>query len=85
MFSAAATTDAAEYIFHPRQSLERLDDGSLRVRFCASGIRELCWHLFTWGAKVAIEAPDDLKAMMSKLLEEALAAVGENKRLSLPH
>ena len=72
LFSAAAASDAAEYVFHAAQSFERLDDGSLRVRFSASGMRELCWHLFTWGPEVTIEAPEDLKTMMSALLEDAL-------------
>jgi len=72
LFSAAAALDAAEYVFHPTQSFERLDDGSLRVRFSASGMRELCWHLFTWGPEVTIEAPEGLKSMMSALIEDAL-------------
>jgi len=32
--------------------------GSLTVRFRAGGAQEMCWHLFTWGATVAIVAPD---------------------------
>jgi predicted DNA-binding transcriptional regulator YafY len=43
------------------------------VRFQASGMRELAWHLFTWGDKVQILGPQLLKEMMLAELELALA------------
>ena len=44
------------------------------VRFRAGGMRELAWHLFTWGDKVEIVAPGRLKDMMKSELEIAWKA-----------
>ncbi len=51
-FSPKVAADAREFMFHPTQSFEEQDDGSLLVRFRASGRREMDWHLYTWGADV---------------------------------
>lgn len=40
------------------------EDGSLTVRFRAGGLREICWHLFTWGDTVTIVAPAALREML---------------------
>ncbi|MBI1200116.1 MAG: WYL domain-containing protein [Phenylobacterium sp.] len=64
--------DARRWRFHARQKLEEQADGSIVVRFRASGMRELAWHLFTWGDKVEIVAPQALKDMMAGELELAL-------------
>jgi predicted DNA-binding transcriptional regulator YafY len=34
------------------------------VEFTAGGLREMCWHLFTWGGEVEIVRPKRLVAMM---------------------
>ncbi len=41
------------------------------VRFRASGMRELAWHLFTWGEQATILGPDRLKAAMAEALDAA--------------
>ena len=41
------------------------------VRFRASGMRELAWHLFSWGDRVVIVAPQRLKAVMAGELAAA--------------
>lgn len=64
--------DAIRWRFHARQKVEPQADGGTIVRFRASGMRELAWHLFTWGDKVEIVAPDALKEMMAGELEAAL-------------
>jgi predicted DNA-binding transcriptional regulator YafY len=64
--------DARRWRFHARQKLEEQPDGSILVRFRASGMRELAWHLFTWGDKVQILEPRALKDMMAGELEIAL-------------
>ena len=65
-----AVDEARVWRFHPTQTLSDNPDGSLTVRFSASGMRELAWHLFTWGEGVRIEGPERLKQAM----QEALAA-----------
>ncbi|MCY4214500.1 MAG: WYL domain-containing protein [Gammaproteobacteria bacterium] len=72
-FTPNAAPDAAAFLFHPDQQVERHDDGSLRVRFRAGGALEMCWHLCTWGEEVAIERPDRLRKQMTDLCA-ALAA-----------
>ena len=34
------------------------------VRFRASGMLELAWHLFTWGNKIKIVSPTSLRDLM---------------------
>lgn len=56
-FSPDAVDDAVEWVFHPSQTLERQEDGSLIVRFRCGGMLELSWHLFTWGDAVEVLKP----------------------------
>lgn len=65
--------DAMGWRFHASQQVEPEPDGSVTVRFRASGMRELAWHLFTWGDKLEIVAPASLREMFVQELERALA------------
>ncbi|HZL00136.1 MAG TPA: WYL domain-containing protein [Caulobacteraceae bacterium] len=65
--------DALGWRFHPTQQVERQADGSVMVRFRAGGMRELAWHLFTWGETVRILAPERLKEEMAGQLARAVA------------
>jgi predicted DNA-binding transcriptional regulator YafY len=64
--------DALSWRFHPSQSVEPQADGSVVVRFRASGMRELAWHLFTWGTDVTVRAPDALRDTLTGELRAAL-------------
>ena len=68
--------EAMGWRFHPTQSLEPQADGSVIVRFTAGGMRELAWHLFTWGDKVEIIAPQRLRSVMREELAVAARAHG---------
>lgn len=70
-FSPEAADDAAGWVFHPSQTLQRQQDGSLIVRFRAGGMQEICWHLFTWGSAVQILAPQALRGALINLIDEA--------------
>ncbi len=72
-FAPSAAQDAASWQFHPSQTLEPQEDGSLIVTFHAGGTREICWHLFTWGDTVQILAPATLRDEMREMLLAALA------------
>ena len=63
--------EARGWRWHPTQSFEDLPGGGVEVRFRASGMRELAWHLFTWGDQVSIIAPERLKAVMAAELAAA--------------
>jgi predicted DNA-binding transcriptional regulator YafY len=68
--------DALGWRFHPTQNINPQPDGSVLVSFRASGMLELAWHLFSWGDKVEILAPESLKTVMRQELEAALARHG---------
>ena len=71
-FRPDAAAEAREYCFHPKQRLEDGQDGSLIVRFHAGGLREMAWHLFTWGPAVEVIEPPELRDQLLTLLAEAL-------------
>ena len=66
-FAPKAAEDAASFLFHPGQEMANDDDGSLIVRFTAGGTREMCWHLFTWGDGVTVEAPESLRRQLAEM------------------
>lgn len=66
--------DGLRWRFHARQKVEEQADGGVIVRFRASGMRELAWHLFTWGDKLEIVEPPALQAMMVGEIEVARRA-----------
>jgi predicted DNA-binding transcriptional regulator YafY len=65
--------EALGWRFHPTQTTEAQADGSVIVRFQASGMRELAWHLFTWRDQIEVVAPEVLKATLLEELQSALA------------
>jgi predicted DNA-binding transcriptional regulator YafY len=62
-FLPTAAEDAADWVFHPSQTVEPQADGSLIVRFHCGGMRELDWHLYTWGDGVEVKEPDAMKTI----------------------
>ena len=65
-FIPEAAPHAAGYLFHPSQTEEYLPDGSLIIRFRATGLLEMAWHLYAWGDKVEVVEPKALRDMISK-------------------
>lgn len=63
-FSPAAAPHARRFVFHPTQTVEEEPDGSLLVRFEASGHLEMCWHLYSWGKSVEVLQPARLREMV---------------------
>lgn len=51
--------EAAGYVFHPKQQTERLEDGSLLVRFRAGGRQEMDWYLARWGDRVEVNYSEE--------------------------
>lgn len=64
-------TEAKGWRWHPTQTLEDQPDGGVIVRFRASGMRELAWHLFTWGEQAVILQPQRLITVMAGELAAA--------------
>lgn len=63
-FSPQAVDRAQRFQFHPSQRTELLADGSLIVRFSASGHLEMAWHLYAWGDAVEVLEPPQLRDMV---------------------
>jgi predicted DNA-binding transcriptional regulator YafY len=63
-FAPSAARDARNYLFHPSQSFEDEPDGSLTVRFHAGGLKQIVYHLMTWGTTVTIVSPPKLQELM---------------------
>jgi predicted DNA-binding transcriptional regulator YafY len=65
---------ALRWRFHSNQQVAQQADGSVIVRFRASGMRELAWHLFTWGDQLQVLEPPRLKAILLDQIELARKA-----------
>lgn len=63
-FAPRAAPVARDFVFHPGQTMIEEEDGSLTVRFEASGWLEMAWHLYQWGDTVEVLAPEGLRAMV---------------------
>jgi predicted DNA-binding transcriptional regulator YafY len=74
-FKRSAAPHARAFLFHPKQVLEDLPDGSLIVRFNASGHLEMCWHLYMWGDQVEVLAPASLRRMVEPYRRSDFAAL----------
>ena len=72
-FNPDAAEDAANFLFHPSQTVQKNRDGSLTVTFTAGGIVEMCWHLVTWGSSVSVEQPKHLREHIARVCEELAA------------
>lgn len=64
-FSPEAAFVARQFVFHPSQEMTDEPDGSLIVRFEASGHLEMVWHLYQWGDDVEVLAPEALRDMVA--------------------
>jgi predicted DNA-binding transcriptional regulator YafY len=84
-FRPEAAEGALRWRFHAGQTAETEPDGSVVVRFRASGMRELAWHLFTWGPFVSIQAPGRLRTILIDELRAALTAHTEAARTTGVH
>lgn len=67
--------EARGWRFHSTQTLTEEPSGSVLVEFHASGMLELAWHLFSWGDKVEILAPQRLRDLMAEQIELARRAL----------
>ena len=76
LFTSGVAEDVLNYNFHPTQKIKQNNDGSVTVKFKASGELEILWHIFKWGDSVKIVAPTKLKKMYIEYLNNVLKAQG---------
>ena len=72
LFSQHAAKDVLNYNFHPTQKVKENSDGTVTVKFKASGAYEILWHLFKWGDTVKIISPKSLKKQYIEMLQNVL-------------
>lgn len=72
IFTKEVSGDVLNYNFHPTQKIKQNDDGTVTVKFKASGETEILWHLFKWGDSVKILSPKSLKTKYINMLETTL-------------
>ena len=78
-FGKEVATDVHKFHFHATQEFENIKNGKIRVTFFAGGVREICWHLFTWGRYVNIVSPTELRETYRTMCEDALKKqLGDN-------
>lgn len=71
-FDKEIAQDVMNYNFHPSQKTVLEEDGTVTVKFKASGDKEIMWHIFKWGDKVKILAPNSLKKQYKQVLKAVL-------------
>ena len=65
-FAPVASAHVLGTVFHPEQTEEILEDGSIIVRFKAAGHLEMAWYLYQWGDKVEVIKPDALRELVER-------------------
>ena len=73
LFKKEVAEEVHNYHFHPSQKIKENEDGTVSVKFKASGEYEILWHLFKWGNSVNIISPKSLKNKYIEMLESTLA------------
>jgi predicted DNA-binding transcriptional regulator YafY len=69
-FSAEAAPIARQFQFHPSQTVEVCEDGTMLVRFHAGGLLEMAWHLITWGQHVEVIEPAALRGLLPETMPD---------------
>ena len=71
-FSESISDDVKNYHFQPNQKIKQPDNGSVQVKFSASGMHAMCQEIFKWGCDVKIKKPVELKKYYKKYLTNIL-------------
>ncbi|MBR1942737.1 WYL domain-containing protein [bacterium] len=71
-FDKEIATDVMSYNFHPTQKIQQQEDGTVIVKFKASGDKEIMWHIFKWSDRVKILAPATLQKEYKNTLKSVL-------------
>jgi proteasome accessory factor B len=67
------TDRARQWRFHPDQQINEQQDGSIVIRFRASGLKELADHIFTRAGGIEIISPAELRSVLQERLDSVQA------------
>lgn len=73
-FAACIAHLIRERIWHPQQQMDEHPDGSLTLRFCASGDKEILSWLYSYLPHVRVVRPESLRRQFVAGLQAALVA-----------
>ena len=54
----------SENVWHSTQSIEPMDDGSIRVRFRLGNLEEICQWILGWGDQAKALEPPELRELL---------------------
>lgn len=72
-FTAVAAPNARTYRFHPSQEIIDLPDGGIEVRFTASSMKEMAYHVWGWGSDVTVVEPPELITELVAQCEDVMS------------
>ena len=72
LFDKRVEEDVMNHYFHPTQKIKQNEDGTITVKFNASGSQEIIWHLFKWSDNFKLIAPKSLKDEYIDWLQRSL-------------
>ncbi len=78
-FPPKLAADARDHHFHPTEEKTSLLDGSLELRFTAGGLKEMAWHLFTWGPGVEVVSPPALRDLYASMVRDTLHGLEQHR------
>jgi predicted DNA-binding transcriptional regulator YafY len=77
-FSPMVSSAVHEYQFHPSQTIEDQDDGSVIVTFTAGGWKEMCWYLMTWEGEVEVLEPAYLRDAYKEIVQKLYKGISSS-------
>lgn len=72
LFDKIVREDVLNHNFHPTQKIKENPDGTISVKFSASGSHEIIWHLFKWSDNFKLISPKSLKDEYIDWLQRSL-------------
>lgn len=76
-FSKEVKNDVINYEFHPTQIFEEQEDGSIILKFKASGYFEIITELLKWRDNIKVIAPKKLKEDYVQTIKDMYKNIGE--------
>ncbi|MEX2382830.1 MAG: WYL domain-containing protein [Opitutales bacterium] len=73
-FESEAMASLQERCWRSGQEIERLEDGSGRLRFTVTHLADVCRWILSWGGAACVESPAELREMVGREARRILTA-----------